>query len=105
MWKCVGNWEWNGDVWTGWCLGRWWSVVVVQHRFQAACKVVGKRARIVFSVRHKCGNAEQQQHQRLDGQRSAKNASHETVAAGKHSGVYGFGIVGAISIWSTNTTK
>lgn len=76
------------------CLGRWWSVVVVQHRLEAARKVVGERARVVLSVRHKCGNAEQQQHQRLDGQRSAQHASHETVAAGKHSGVDGFRVGG-----------
>lgn len=58
-----------------------WSVGVPQHGLQAACKVVGEDARIVLTMGHERDNAQQQQHQSLDGQGGAQNTAHEPVAA------------------------
>lgn len=65
------------------------SIVIVQHWLQAARKIVAERARVLLTVRHERGNAQQQQHQRLNGQRGAQHAPHEAVAARQHGGVDG----------------
>lgn len=72
-------------------LDGWWTVRVAQHRLQAAGKVVGEDARIVFTVGHKGDNTQEQKHKSLDGQRSAQHTTHKAVASRKYVGIELFG--------------
>lgn len=51
---------------------------------------------------HERRNAQQEQHQSLNGQRGAQHTTHETVAAGQHGGVDVLGTADGEELTSCN---
>lgn len=63
------------------------SVGVVQHGVEGACKVVGMVAAVVLLRHgHQAGQADEEQQEQVDGERSSEDAEHEGLALGRGGG-------------------